>query len=456
MPNITIGKKEGDYLRECLQEKYERETKKNLIVNSFRPNYVELGTEISEDVRGKRFVNFSFSSEYEAGDAQLQKLFFVKAVTFRDDFVNACYCYAFGQTRNTFLKEPKNAELINSWRVQNVELPPDTEGVRESDEPPVSKEVQISDVPKASVPTKDDEKSSPTADESKSKTSNWVKMALFAAFLAIIGLTTALIMTQYKLHKTFLWYKPLPIEEEIELKEDLAFVNTPIFRESVRNLMRPLIEGQNDLIAKKRLKPDNNIMEWYRTNREKNHFCFWGQGNYRFCMDRCNWTGFTKEENPSGGFIAGVEDSVYTLFSKYANVLLGDKLKDSIYLNTLFNIPTKDYTAVLLYVGYKADTSKFYSRELMVRYPNYDIDFIAAGKGYVMTSRPWWRDATDTIRRQKFSWADSLDNRPFFIGLSTPYPTIRSKSPNQRCLWVEIPLKPPTVMIMGIDLLKND
>jgi hypothetical protein len=92
----------------------------------------------------------------------------------------------------------------------------------------------------------------------------------------------------------------------------------------------------------------------------------------------------------------------------------------------------------------------------MVRYPNYDIDFIAAGKGYVMTSRPWWRDATDTIRRQKFSWADSLDNRPFFIGLSTPYPTIRSKSPNQRCLWVEIPLKPPTVMIMGIDLLKND
>jgi hypothetical protein len=439
MPNVTLEKQESLYLRNKLCEIFQNEAKQKITINSVRANYIGLSEEITKSTKGKSFDNFRFSKDFEATDAQLQRLFFVEALTFRDDFVNACYCYVFKQTRNAFFKATENETLVNSWRV--------TEGGAS-----IATDTKEDETLFNLTKTKP-ESTSPILNTPRAR--NWTKIMLFASLFVIAGLTTALLMTRHKLHKTLLWYKPLPIEEEIELKDDLTFVNTPIFRENIRNLVRPLLQGHEDLVAKKGIKPDNNIIEWYRAKKGNYHFCFYGQG-YRFCMDRCNWTGFTKEETPSGGFMTGVEDSVYTLFSKYANVLLGDKLKDSIYLNTLFNIPIKDYKAVLLYVGYKADTSNFLSRELMVRYPSYDVDFIAAGKGYVMTSRPWWRDATDTIRRQKFSWTDSVDNHAFLIGLSTPYPTIRRKSPNQRCLWVEIPLKPPTVMFLGIDLLKND
>lgn len=445
MPNVTLEKQESLYLRNKLCETFQNEAKQKITINSVRANYIGLAEEITKSTKGKSFDNFRFSKDFEATDAQLQRLFFVEALTFRDDFVNACYCYVFKQTRNAFFKATENEILVNSWRANNVEIRQITEGGTST----------VTE-PKRDETSPDLTKTKPTNPVFDTpKTRNWTKIMLFASLFAIAGLATALLMTQHKLHKTFLWYKPLPIEEEIELKEDLAFVNSPVFRENIRNLVRPLIKGHEDLVAQKWTKSHSKFLEWYRDTAD-NTDCFIGQGGYRFCMNRCNWTGFTREEKPSGGFMTGVEDTIYTLFSKYANALLGDKLKESTYLNTLFNIPIKEYTAVLLYVGYKADTSHFLSRELMVRYPSYDVDFIAAGKGYVMTSRPWWRDATDTLRRQKFSWSDSVDNHPFLIGLSTPYPTIRRKSPNQRCLWVEIPLKAPTAMFLGIDLLKND
>ena len=84
------------------------------------------------------------------------------------------------------------------------------------------------------------------------------------------------------------------------------------------------------------------------------------------------------------------------------------------------------------------------------------MDFKAAGKRYVMTSRPWWRDATDTERRAKFSWQDTIGQQNFYIGLSTPYPTIRKKSPNECALWVEIPLEPPAARFLCVHLLKNE
>ena len=200
-------------------------------------------------------------------------------------------------------------------------------------------------------------------------------------------------------------------------------------------------------------------MKWYRDTSIKSHFCHTGQGGYEFCIDKVNWTGFTREDDIKGRPLKVVEDTAHTLFSQFAETLLDSfkvKVNDSTYLNKLLHIPEGDYSAVLLYVGFKADTSVFASRELMARFPVYDIDFVAAGKGYVMTSRPWWRDATDKERREKFSWQDSIGSYKYALGLSTPYPTIRKKSPNQRALWVEIPIEGHAAMFMCIDLLRND
>lgn len=451
MPNVTLEKQESLYLRNKLCETFQNEAKQKITINSVRANYIGLSEEITKSTKGKSFDNFRFSKDFEATDAQLQRLFFVEALTFRDDFVNACYCYVFKQTRNAFFKAAENEILVNSWRANNVEIRQITEGG-----------TSIVTEPKRDETCPDLTKTKPTNPVFDTpKTRNWTKIMLFASLFVIAGLATALLMTRHKLHKTLLWYKPLPIEEEIELKEDLTFVNDPVFRERIRKLVKSLMEGHQNLVLQKIANSNENdkSLKWYKDTLSKSHIHYMGQGGYEFYIDKVNWTGFTREEDRNKTPLKGVEDTAYTLFSRFAVTLLDSfnvTVNDSTYLNKLLNIPNEHFSAVLLFVGYKDNAPEFSSRELMARFPIYSMDLDAAGQGYVMTSRPWWKDATDKERREKFSWTDSIDNHTFYIGISTPYPTIRRKSPNERCLWVEIPLKAPTTMIMGIDLLKND
>ena len=391
MPNVKLETAEGHYLRAQLCAVYDSQTKQKLVVNSVRANYVWLGEEITKSVQSKLFDNYRFAKDFVATDAQLQRLFFSEALTFRDDFVNACYCYAFGQTRNTFFKAPKNAELVNAWRSESPEISQNTEGVAT---------LGIGEEPLL--------KSTTNGVFENLKIVDWTKIVLG---IAVIGLSIILFLTHQKLQKTRLWYRPPPIEEEVKLKEDLTFVNDPIFRERIRKLVNSLMFGYQNLASKNMFdaSQSDKSLKWYRDTLNKEHVRYQGQGGYTFYIDKVNWTGFTREEDGRGSPQKRVEDTAHTLFLRFANFLL-DSLngsgKDSTYLNKLLHIPEGDYSAVLLYVGFKADTMVFESRELMARFPVYDIDFVAAGKGYVMTSRPWWRDAVDKERRENFSWLE--------------------------------------------------
>ena len=76
---------------------------------------------------------------------------------------------------------------------------------------------------------------------------------------------------------------------------------------------------------------------------------------------------------------------------------------------------------------------------LLMRYPAYDVDINPAD--YILSTRQWFKDANDTLRRKTLSWQENINGETVFMGLSKPHETLRRNSPNQRTFWVEVPLK---------------
>ena len=127
MPNIVLLPKERDYLKERVRNKYEQENKQKLVASSNRANYGQLADDMCALVNGQTVDNFRFSNASNASDAQLQSLFYNKSLdtlTFRDTFINACYCYACGKTRLAFFKDKDNAPLIATWHNDETNIAP--------------------------------------------------------------------------------------------------------------------------------------------------------------------------------------------------------------------------------------------------------------------------------------------------------------------------------------------
>ena len=127
MPNIVLLPKERDYLKARVRNKYEQENKQKLVATSNRANYGQLADDMCALVNGQTVDNFRFSNASNASDAQLQSLFYNKSLdtlTFRDTFINACYCYACGKTRFAFFKDKANATLIAAWHNDETDIAP--------------------------------------------------------------------------------------------------------------------------------------------------------------------------------------------------------------------------------------------------------------------------------------------------------------------------------------------
>ena len=182
-------------------------------------------------------------------------------------------------------------------------------------------------------------------------------------------------------------------------------------------------------------------------------------GGDHFRTDLVTFTGFDGAGNKADNDNSSENlRRVHTIFSDFAKTILKEpfkaKIHDATYLNQLLNIPSEFYTAMILYIGLQQPNKA----EGMVRYPAFreDMDRI---NGFILGQRQWWQDATNEDRRKVFSWKINPNDKEipaFYVGISKPYQTIRTHEPNQRCLWIEVPIAAPALMVIGIDLLKND
>lgn len=253
-----------------------------------------------------------------------------------------------------------------------------------------------------------------------------------------------------QLQEHILWYKPPPIEEEVKLKDLLPFVNVEdsAFRKKMKLLVLSLMKGYDNFKTETAVKWHENL-KWYKEDEDESRqgvLYYKSKDGYDFGIAKVTFTGFDKEGKD-------IEIIAHQLFSDFTNTILGFKAEkiDTDFLNSLLDIDSQFCTAIIIYVGFvEKDIT------LMARYPAFSEDIKSLGNLFILNSRPWWRNAKDVKRRKAFSWTDCIENQSFSIGISKPYQTIRADAPNERCLWIEVPIEDSAAMIIGIDLLKND
>jgi hypothetical protein len=400
MPNITLSKTEILFLREDIKNKYQSNGNK-LYDKRSAVQYAPLKNDIIEVCKISGTV---------VSDEQLMRLFAPNTIDatalaenmclqFKDNFVESCYRYAYDKSLAEYRTAHPNIQEVET-KLHQLE----------------TEQTQML----AQIET---------------------------------------LKKELRLNR--LWYQPPPLVEEAELKKELAFVETAQFQERIQLLIRALLRGHQKFVKEGLVNELYPRLIWYKNLEDEaiQSILYKTQSGDHFRTDLVTFTGFDCAENKADKDSSSDNLSmVHTIFSGFAKTILKEpfnaKIHDATYLNQLLNIPSELYTAVILYIGLQQPNKA----EGMVRYPAFreDMDRI---NGFVLGQRQWWRDATNEDRRQSFSWKINPNDKEipaFYMGLSKPYETIRTHEPNQRCLWVEVPIAPPATMLIGIDLLKND
>jgi hypothetical protein len=433
MPRANLkGQAEVEFLRKTVRIAFESKANRTLIANTNKGNYVRLSEEISEIAHAKAQGTVLEKMDLTVSEGQVRSLFIESNKDFLDYFVQACYFYAHGVGRETFLAQPENSDLIKTWEQENntfINVPYGLEASLQEEK--VSLENKISSLKK------------------------WIIGLVLVAILGFIGTTFIIFFNQNKNRKSLerlsIWTGNKDDITKEDLLPQLDFMKTEssflsVVDTIVQSLTTPSVFFNSD--ATLPIVTYKNIV---KTSGYKKY----GNSFYPDQISIIPFHGFDSMRLDTA--IAKTHGMASYLNKLYGQIALqnGETHVKKDILAKIMRLENSDFDVDLIYVGYKQDVNNADSDDFMLRYPPYKLDESDL-QNYIMVTRQWWKEA---VNKTGIYWQQTFNGQPYYCGISKLYPTVRTHAPNQRTFWVEIKpnaLDDKTKMVLAIDLILKD
>jgi len=265
-----------------------------------------------------------------------------------------------------------------------------------------------------------------------------------------------------KLQNYLNWYAPY--HEEV-LKNRLVFLfdSTSQFRKNVGCWVDLLASSYENINSK--IVDPNSIRAWFFKDSELgniNYLATDSFGLYKYDIGKVMWTDFTdttsiKEKNID--LNQKIENVSNKIFSEITILLIDLPFRTSNRMNILnekIGILDTAFVSTLFFIYFKTENNE----QIMMRYPAYQVDASGLKKGgYTPKNRQWYIEANPTREKPRFNGlfasGETPKKRNYEIGISKPYVTVRGGLPNQRTIWIKVPLKDAlnAEMIINVDLI---
>jgi hypothetical protein len=438
MPRANLkGIAEIEFLRQAVRSKFESHANRTLVANTNKGNYVLLAEEISSmaqaNAKGTRLEKMDMT----VSEGQVRSLFLESNKDFLDYFVQACYFYTQGISREDFLSLEENTERVKTWEQ-------DKNGRQLFAYLPASTEIN---------PAFEIEKSS-LEDKIQFLRRQLKRFGGIAGLLTLLSLSL-FVYTYYRheqeIERVKIWSGSRGnIEKEILLPQLEFLEPQSAFIQVVDTIIQSLLTPSVFYSAEASLP----IVHY------KNIVATSGYKKYRnsFYPDQISiipFHGFANTRIDSAIIkTRGMASYLYSLYSRNAFKNDGTYVEKDI-LAKIMGLDKTAFDVDLIYVGYKQDIDVPDSDDFMLRYPPYKMDE-ANLQDYVMINRQWWKEA---IQKTGIHWRQNFNGQMRECGISKPYPTVRVNAPNQRTFWVEVvidSLNPKTEMVLAIDLVLKE
>ncbi|MBL7818367.1 MAG: hypothetical protein JNL70_25370 [Saprospiraceae bacterium] len=431
MPRANLkGQAEVVFLRQAVREVFESQANRVLIANTNKNNYISLAEEISRIAQDRAQGTPLQDWNLTVSEGQVRSLFIESNKDFLDYFVQACYLYTQGISREAFLAQADKQDTIKSW---------------EQDSPiaPLSNDTELQ------------QKSHELLESQVKKLKKRLKQGLFFMLLGLIGVWVLFFSFQSKQEKTIeqlrIWSGSKAHIEKDELLAQLDFLKphsgfSNTVDTIIRSLQTPSVFFNPE--ATLPIVPYKNIVRVGGYQKYHNTF-------YPDQISIIPFHGFSGNQLDSAKVkIQGMASYLHQLYNQSTH-RNGETHISKDFLAKIMGLEQTDFDVDLIYLGYKQDVDKADSDDFMLRYPPYKMDESDL-QNYVMVARQWWHEA---VNKTGIHWQQSFNNQNLYCGISKSYPTVRVHAPNQRTFWVDIPIpnaSEKTKMVLAIDLILKD
>lgn len=487
MGNIELNRVEIEMLKQLIRLHYGIE----LIETNNNAHYRALCQQINK-VHENNQVPRAFKDASISED-QLRRLFVLQGerIAYRRYFIQLCYFYVCGQLREAYLEAHpiKNQQVMllndiqetadlkqNEMKTQDLEernndlkqteikfkdLEQQNEGLKNNLKQNLA---QIADLENNSkqymikfVDLKQKYVEIETAKQRIEKKKHFFQKMAFLMTAVLFGLGGYFWHLREKRYEELVWLNAYNLTDSAEaafLKPRLPFMNdsTSDFRKTMHNWAILLMEGYKKMDTLKIplpvvLEEDRRLIHFTVYPKCK-PYCDKIDSNY--CAEKVTWQDPNDPNHKKIAGILGIDDSVQMLFEKYTDAIVlkykqqVDKKNEDFFQNLFGVKKTETYLPIFMFAVFKKDYLGWnQSREILVRYPPYDLTQEAyKNRTYILQGRPWWQDAMNKARRNAFSWTEIIDNEVVTMGLSRAYSSARyDHRMLQRAFWMDIPLK---------------
>jgi hypothetical protein len=487
MGNIELNRIEIETLKQLIRFRYGIP----LMEANNNANYRALCEQINR-VGTNNQVPVPFQN-YTVSEDQLRRLFWLKdeSVSYRRYFIQFCYFYACGQFREAYLEahpidnqsimfakmnqekndlkqteikidhaERQDSDLIQP-EIKVVALDQQIEVLKNSLKQNLAKIADLEHSLKQNLDKAINLKQKNIEHEQeKQRTEKKKRLFQKIAFLMtilLVGLGNYFWHWKERRHEELVWLNAYNMTDSAEaafLKSRLPFMNdsTSDFRKIIHNWTVLLMEGYKKLDTMKTplpviLEEDRRLIH-YTVYPKCKPYCDKIEETY--CAEKVTWQDSNDTIHKKIAGILGIDDSVQILFEKYTDAIVlkykqqPDKRSEDFFENLFGVKKTGAYLPIFMFAVFKKEHHGInQSREILVRYPPYDLtQKFYKNRTYILQGRPWWQDVMNQVRTKAFSWTEIIDNEVVTMGLSRAYSSARyDHRMMQRAFWVDIPLK---------------
>jgi hypothetical protein len=433
MPRANLkGQAEVEFLRKAVRVAFESQANRILIANTNKGNYIRLAEEISEFAHAKAQGTPLEKVNLTVSDGQVRSLFTESNKDFLDYFVQACYLYTQGMSRESFLAQPENHDLIKTWEHDNGASAYPNNGLEES----LQKENIL-------------------LENKLNRLKRQSRRYVTAFVLALLSGLALFFFYKNKKDKTIerlsIWTGNKGNIEKETVLSHLDFLKPHSgFLTVVDTIIQSLMAPAKFYNAEATLPivPYKDIVSTSGYKKYSNSF-------YPDQISIIPFHGFSELRlDTAKAKTQGMASFLYKLYSHVAHQNGETHVKKDI-LAKIMQLDNSDFDVDLIYVGYKQDVSNTDSDDFMLRYPPYKLD-ASDLQNYVMVTRQWWKEA---INKTGIHWQQFFNGQQLYCGISKPYPTVRTRAPNQRTFWVELApdtFNVKTRIVLAIDLILKD
>jgi hypothetical protein len=433
MPRANLkGQAEVEFLRKSVRTAFESQANRALVANTNKGNYIRLAEEISKianaNAQGTPFEKMDMT----VSEGQVRSLFIESNKDFLDYFVQACYFYTQQKSREAFMAQPENQDLIKTWEQENATFLHDPNGLEDT----FNKEKSVLE----------------------SKILN-LKMRINAFFiLTSLGVLCGLgffyfhkNQQQKAVERLRVWTGNKGSIEKNDLLPHLDFLEPNsdflgVVDTIIQSLETPSVFYNSEAVLP--IVPYKNIVLTGGYKKYNNSF-------YPDQISIIPFHGFAEMGLDTAiAKTHGMASFLYKLYSQVAHQNGETHVKKDI-LAKIMRLDNSNFDVDLIYLGYKQDIQNADSDDFMLRYPPYKLDESNL-QNYVMVARQWW---TEAVNKTGIHWQSNFNGKSLFCGISKPYPTVRTQAPNQRTFWVEIipdSFNKKMRMVLAIDLILKD